>query len=171
MFTRVLLLVAVLAPFAFASFAKLVAGGMLVSFATAAWFLRQAPRGEAHPRDEMAIRNPFDLGSAILLTALVMAFTAAAHWVLAQYGDRELAVVLAISGTVDVDSAIITMGSFPAGTLTAEVAGAVLAVPVTLNTLFKAGIAVSVARRRGWNGTWPLIVTAAAVALSWVALG
>jgi hypothetical protein len=79
--------------------------------------------------------------------------------------------VLAISGTVDVDSAIITMGGLPPGTLAAGAAGAVLAVPVTLNTLFKAGISLSVARGKGWNGAWPLVAAAAAVALSWLFLG
>ena len=171
MFIRVLLLVTILAPFALAPFAKLVAAGMIVSFAASAWFLRQAPRGAPHPRHDLPVRNPFDLGPAILLTALVMVFTLVAHWVLAQYGDRGLAAVLAISGTIDVDSAIITMGGLPKGTLTPEVAGAVLAVPVTLNTLFKASISVSIARRKGWNGTWPLVLAALAVVLSWLLFG
>ena len=170
MFMRVLLLVGVLAPFALASFAKLVAAGMLVSFAAAAWFLRQSRPVDAHPPQKMVVRNPFDLGPALLLTVLVMALTVIARWVLENYGDRGLGAVLAISGTVDVDSAIITLGGLPPGTLTAEVAGAVLAVPVTLNTLFKAGITVSVARGKGWSGAWPLLTAAAAVALSWLVL-
>ena len=111
------------------------------------------------------------LSAPILLTALVMVFTLAARWVLAQYGDRGLAAVLAISGTIDVDSAIITMGSLPGGTLTPEVAGSVLAVPVTLNTLFKAGISLSVARTKGWNGAWPLLLAAGAVVISWAVFG
>ncbi len=172
MFIRVLLLVGILAPFALASFARLVAAGLLVSFAAAAWFLRTAPRSELHPREAVTVRNPFDLGPALLLTGLVMALTVAARWVLENYGDRGLAMVLAISGTVDVDSAIITMGGLPEGTLAPQLAGAVLAVPVILNTLFKASIAVSLGGwKKGLNGAWPLVASAAAVALSWVVLG
>ena len=70
----------------------------------------------------MNLRNPFDVGPALLLMVLTMALTALARWVLASYGDAGLATVLAISGTVDVDSAIITMGNLPPGTLTAQTA-------------------------------------------------
>src|SRR3546814_8485922 len=54
----------------------------------------------------------------------------------------------AISGSVDVDSAIITMGNLPRGTMQPITGALVLAVPVVLNSLFKAGIAVSLGGRR-----------------------
>jgi hypothetical protein len=94
-----------------------------------------------------------------------MLLTLAARWVLERYGDAGLATVLAISGTVDVDSAIITMGNLPAGTLTPRVAALVLAMPVTLNTLFKTATLVGIA---GWRKSWP---GAAAMLASLVALG
>src|SRR3546814_4423769 len=56
-------------------------------------------------------------------------------WILDHFGDRELALVLAVSGTVDVDSTIITMGNLPAGTLPPVSAALVLAISVMLNTL------------------------------------
>jgi len=125
--------------------------GMVVSLAAAAWLRRRAgaPAGAS---GAVEVRNPFDLAPALLMMAMVMAFTLAARWVLAGYGDRGLAVVLAITGTIDVDSAIITMGSLPPGTLAARVAGLVLVPPVVLNSLFKAGVLVSVG---GWRRAWP----------------
>jgi len=124
--------------------------GMVVSLAAAAWLRRRAG-APARASGAVEVRNPFDLAPALLMMAMVMAFTLAARWVLAGYGDRGLAVVLAITGTIDVDSAIITMGSLP-GTLAARVAGLVLVPPVVLNSLFKAGVLVSVG---GWRRAWP----------------
>lgn len=102
---------------------------------------------------------------ALLLMALTMALTLVARWVLERYGDAGLAVVLAISGTVDVDSAIITMGNLPPGTLTPRIAALVLALPVALNTLFKTATLLSLA---GWRKAWP---GASAMLVSLVALG
>lgn len=175
MFLRVLVLVAALAPNVLAPFARLMVGGMVVSFTAAAWYLRRSSEGGGQGDAAEAaakVRNPFDIGPALLLTVLVMALTVAARWVLAEFGDRGLAVVLAISGSIDVDSAIITMGGLPEGALAPEVAGAVLAVPIVLNTLFKAGIALSVGGwRRGILGAWPLLASAAAVGVSWLVMG
>ncbi len=166
MFLRVMVLVAWLAPFALKSFAALAAPGLAASLIAAAWFLRHARR--AHPKAPAAleVRNPFDLGPALLLMALVMAMTLAARWVLEHYGDRGLAVVLALSGTVDVDSAIITMGNLPAATLSPRMAGLVLLPPIVLNTLFKAGVALSIA---GWRRAWPAAAMLAASALACLA--
>lgn len=170
MFLRVLALVAVLAPFALAELARLVAGGILVSLAFTAWYLRRAGReGGGSTGSEVDMRNPFALGPAILLTLMVMALTVAAQWVLSRYGDRGVALVLALSGTVDVDSAIITLGNLPGGTLSPRTAGLVLAVPVVLNTAFKAFIAVSVGGwKKGRHGALPLLACAFPVLVAWL---
>ena len=166
MFVRVLLLVGLLAPFALGEFALRVVPGLLVSLGFAAWYWRNAGTpARAEARHEVGLRNPFDLGPAILLALLVMVFTVAAHFTLARFGDRGLAAVLALSGTIDVDSAIITLGSLPGGTIDARTAGLVLAIPVTLNTVFKASIATSLGGwQQGKHGTLPLIAAALTVA-------
>jgi uncharacterized membrane protein (DUF4010 family) len=100
-----------------------------------------------------------------------MVLTVASLWVLQNFGDRGLALVLAISGTVDVDSAIITMGGLAGQTLDPRTAGLVLAVPVALNTLFKAGVVASVAGwEKGRDGVLPLVGSALAVGLAWLVL-
>lgn len=169
MYLRVAVLVGVLAPFALPSLALLIAPGALVSLAAAAWAIRTAVREPQQASGEVGVRNPFDLGPALLLTVLVMALTVVAHWVLEAFGDRGLALVLAVSGIVDVDSAIITMGNLPAGTLDPMVAGTVLAVPVTLNTIFKGTVAIGIA---GWNkgklGALPLFASALATGVAWL---
>lgn len=161
MFARVTVLVALLAPFALHGFALLAAPGFAVSLAAAGWFLRQArpaSQGEAKmPR----LRNPFALAPALLLMAMVMAMTLAARWVLERAGNAGLALVLALSGSVDVDSAIITMGNLPGGTLPPATAAMVLLPPIVLNTLFKAGATLSIA---GWRSGRMAAMTLAASA-------
>lgn len=152
MFLRVMLLCAALAPLALPTFARLALPGLLVSLAATAVILHKRDRATTTPTGGIALRNPFALAPALVLMALTMLLTLAANWVLERYGDAGLATVLAISGTVDVDSAIITMGNLPPGTIAARTAGLILLPPVLLNTLFKTGTAVALA---GWRKTWP----------------
>lgn len=168
MFLRVTLLTAALAGFALPELIKLTLPGMVASLAAAAILLRRAG-GNLRAPDGLKLRNPFDIGPALLLMVLTMALTALARWVLDSFGDAGLATVLAISGTVDVDSAIITMGNLPAGTLGPQTAALVLILPVALNTLFKTVTALGLAGRRVWPGATAmlasLVATAAALPL------
>lgn len=166
MFARVSLLAAALATFAAPRFALLAAPGLLVSLA-ACWLILRKRSGTPAASDQSAlkVRNPLSLGPALVLMALTMALIVAARWVLARYGDAGLATVLALSGTVDVDSAIITMGNLPRGTLSAQVAALVLVPPVVLNTLFKAGTLLALG---GWRKAAP---GAAALVASAIATG
>lgn len=163
MFLRIIVLVGILAPFALLHTAMIAAAGMVVSIGVAAMQLRAAKDLSARDRDQVDVKNPTAIGPALALIGLVMVMTLAARWALEHYGTRELAVVLAISGTVDVDSAVIAMGTLPTGSLTSRMAGLVLLAPMALNTLFKAGIAVSVA---GWKGARPSAITLCASALA-----
>jgi uncharacterized membrane protein (DUF4010 family) len=171
MFVRVMVLTAALAPFALPTLATGAVPGMVVSLIGAGliWRGGRSAAAEVAAPDLGAdaganaagvpLRNPFDLGPALLMTALVMVLTLAARWVMGRYGDHGLAVVLAITGTVDVDSAIITMGSLPAGALSARSAGLVLLPPILLNTLLKAGIARSLGGRRAWPAAMTLLAS------------
>jgi len=148
MFTRVMVLTALLAPFALATLAVLALPGLLVSL-VAGLALFRARSASAAPGDAaIALRNPFDIKPALLLMALTMLLTVVARWTLERHGDAGLATVLAISGMIDVDSAIITMGNLPAGSLDARTAGLILLPPILLNTLFKTATAIGIA---GWN--------------------
>lgn len=166
MFARVMVLTGALAPFALGAFAWFAVPGMIASMAATGWFIWRARREPVGQTGGLAVRNPFAIGPALVLMALVMVMTLAARWVLDRFGDAGLATVLALSGVVDVDSAIITMGSLPAGTLTPRVAGLVLLPPVVLNTLFKAGTLVSIG---GWRRGGPGAAALAASAIAAVA--
>ncbi len=156
MFLRVMVLTFALAQFALPVFALLAAPGLLASLAATAFFLARMRKTADPVGRPVPVRNPFAIGPALLLMVLVMVTSVLARWVLTRYGDAGLAVVLALTGMVDVDSAIITMGNLPPGTLAPQIAGLVLLPPVLLNTLFKAGVALSIA---GWRNGWPAAVT------------
>ena len=170
MFLRVMLLTAALAPFAFASFAAYAVPGLLTSLAATALLLRRHRDDRTATQELVKLANPFDLKPALLLLLLTMALTVAARWVLARYGDAGLATVLAISGTVDVDSAVITMGNLPPGTLTPDLAGLVLCAPVVLNTLFKTATLVGLAGRKGLPAALAMLASVGALGVA-VALG
>lgn len=163
MFVRVMVLVGALAPFALTALLTWAIPGLVISL-TGAWLIgrkRENPAAGSHAA--LPLRNPFALGPALLLAALVMVLSVAARWVLARYGDAGLATVLALSGMLDVDSAIITMGNLPAGTVDPRLAALILMPPVLLNTLIKAGAAIALA---GWQQAWRSAVVLAGSALA-----
>lgn len=163
MLMRVLILVGVLAPFALPALALLIAPAALVSAVATAGYLRKAALLPSFHSREVSVRNPFNVVPALGLMALVMLLSLVSRWVLERFGDAGLATVLALSGMVDVDSAIITMSGLPTGVLDGRTAGFVLALPVMLNTLVKAGATVSFAGRdRGRSAAIALIASVAA---------
>jgi len=177
--TRVLILVATLAPVALPALALLVGPGILLCLLWAAMLVRRgarhapAPDSAASPSPQsVGVRNPFDIVPALALAALVMGLTVVAHWVLERFGDAGLATVLALSGMVDVDSAIITMGSLAPGRVDPATAGLVLLGPVLLNNLVKAGLSLSIAGwRGGWKAALPLALTVVSAVAAWPFLG
>jgi len=165
MFLRVLVLTAVLAPFALPSLAVVVGPAAAVSFGWAGWLILRQRESGPPAADAPSLRNPFDLQPALILGGLVMALSLAGRWVLHHFGDAGLATVLALSGMLDVDSAIITLGGLPPGSLGDVAAGLTLAAPVMMNTLIKAGLTISVAGGgAGWRAAAPLLACIAAAA-------
>lgn len=148
MFVRVMVLTGALAAFALPTLALFAVPGLAVSLLACGWQLRRRAGAAPASAAPVALRNPLAFGPALLLMGLVMVTTVAANWMLARFGDAGLAIMLAITGAFDVDSAIITMGNLPGSPLRPAVAGLVLLSPIVLNSLFKAATALSIA---GWS--------------------
>lgn len=103
------------------------------------------------------------LGFALLVAVLALVV----RWAEIRFGNAGIATVLAITGSMDVDAAIVTMRGLAPGTLDAGVAGMILSLPVLLNTLFKAGIVlVTAGWRAGWRAALPLLSAAAMLPLA-----
>ena len=160
MFARVLALTAVLVPFALPRLAVIITPAAVVALGFAALGWRAARAAPATTAAET--RNPFALLPALGFAALVAVLALVVRWAEIRFGSAGIATVLAITGSMDVDAAIVTMRGLAPGTLDAELAGMILALPVLLNTLFKAGIVVATAGwQAGWRAALPLVVAAA----------
>jgi uncharacterized membrane protein (DUF4010 family) len=161
MLLRVLVLTALLASSAAPTLAMLVGPAALVAVAIGAWQVRQSIGTPAAAPPVLGRGNPFELLPALGFALIVAVLALATRWAAARFGDGGIAALIAITGTFDVDAAIVTLGGLPEGMLAPEVAGLVLAGPVLLNTLFKAGIALALAGpRRGWPAALPLLAAA-----------
>jgi uncharacterized membrane protein (DUF4010 family) len=162
MFVRVQILVFVLIPRALPTLALAMAPATMVAGALAflAW-----RRQRAEPAPPVPLGNPFDFGPALLLAAMVAILSLVARWALEQFGGEGLAVVLGLTGLMDVDAAVLTLAGLPQAALDNATAGIVLAVPVLANTAIKGIIAVVIARGRdGIRASLPLFASLAASA-------
>lgn len=162
MFARMLVLTGLLAPFALLTLALLAAPGLLVSLAGSAVLLARRGGLSDPGVAPLVLRNPFAIGPALLLMALVMAMSLVARWLQGLYGDAGLATALALAGMVDADSAVITLGGLPKGAIAPSLAGLVLLPPIVLNSLFKAVAALSIAGRAAWPAAAILALSALA---------
>jgi uncharacterized membrane protein (DUF4010 family) len=164
MFLRVLLLTALLAPFAFPSLALIIMPALVVATVLAAILMRRP--GSVRPTDDVKLGNPLDLGAALGLAFLVALMTLASQSAFEHFGNMGIAGVLALTGLADVDAAILALAGLPDGTLDGRMAGLVLAGPVLLNTLLKAVLAVAFAPgRAGLRAAIPLMASVVAAGL------
>ena len=163
MLGRALLLVAILAPFAFAAVASLIAPAVLVAFLAAAILLYRMRGSEgdlAGPR----LKAP-GLGLALLFAAPVAVMAVASAWAQARFGSVSGALVIALGGTADIDAAIAAVGAMPHDSLPLHEVSLALATPVLFNTLFKLGLMTVIAGwRRSARAAAALIATSAALA-------
>ncbi|WP_017667444.1 DUF4010 domain-containing protein [Sandarakinorhabdus sp. AAP62] len=160
MFARVSLLVALLVPMAFLGFARVVGPAALVALGLA-WLL--ARRAAAAPAGAAPSGNPFALLPALGFALLVALVQLVVHWMQARYGDRGVAFTLALAGAMDVDAAIVALRALPRGSIAPDLAGAILALPVLLNTLLKLGVVLVTAGRPGGRAGLSLALAALAM--------
>lgn len=169
MFGRVLLLTAILVPFALPRLAMITGPAALVALGFVAWRWRVAQAAPAAV--EVATRNPFALVPALGFALFVAILALAVRWADSRYGNAGIAATLAITGAMDVDAAIVTMRGLPMGSLDSDLAGMILSLPILLNTLFKAGITIATAGwKLGWRAAVPLFASAAAMPIALLAV-
>lgn len=160
MFLRVQVLTLVLVPRVLPSLALALAPATLVAavFALSAWCHQAATAG-----GEVKLGNPLDFRPALVLAAMVALFSLIARWALARYGSTGMGAVLALTGMMDVDAAVMTLAGLAPGTLGDDRAGLLLAGPVLANTLVKAVMAMGIAPgRAGVRAATPLLAALAA---------
>lgn len=164
MFIRVQVLTLVLVPRAWPSLALALAPAVIaaVGMAALAWRRQAAPA-----RGSLNLGNPFDFRPALILAGFVAVLSLVARWALAQFGGQGMALLLALTGMMDVDAAVLTLSGLPRAALGDELAGIVLAGPVIANTVLKGFMALALGGgRHGMRAAAPLLVAAAASAIA-----
>ena len=99
-------------------------------------------RGSAN--SEVSLANPFELGSALkfglIFAAIIFVSRAAQHYL----GDSGVFIAAGLAGLTDVDAITLSMANLSRGGSVSESTAAVsILIAVVVNTIVKAGIAIS----------------------------
>jgi uncharacterized membrane protein (DUF4010 family) len=162
MFGRVLALTALLVPRALPSLALMIAPAAVIALVYALLTARRATGGK-NETVQAEGKNPVELLPALGFAALVGAMAVASRWAEQHFGGAGVGAVIVATGSFDVDAAIITLRGVPETALSVWYGGLVLAGPVMLNTLFKAGIVLVNGGSARWSAAAPLLASAAAI--------
>jgi len=162
MYLRVPLLVALLSTRVLAEFTLLMAPPFVVSAIASWWLYRRAPAQS----DGVASGNPIAIGPALGFLAFVAIAAVAARWAAGQFGEQGIAILLLITGTMDVDTAIITLGGLDPSVISSALAAVALAGTVLANMTVKLGITLVYGRSKGVPAALALGASMAALAVT-----
>ena len=168
MYLRIILLVALLATRVLVDFVILILPALLVGAAAGYWLYRRAPShdGPAPPG------NPIAILPALGFVMFVAIAAVAARWAEGRFGQTGIAGLLLITGTMDVDTAIITLGGLSPNAISPALAALALAGTVLANMIVKFGITLAYARSKGISAALALgasiVALAATIAIAWL---
>lgn len=170
MYVRVLFLVVILATRIVLPFAIITLPAIIVGSVAGWWLYRKSPRSDA----PMAPGNPIALLPALGFVIFVAGMAVAVAWAEGRFGQRGIALLLLISGSANVDVAIITAGTLPPQAISPNLAAIALAGTIVANMGVKIGVTVAYARTKGRSAASALIastlVLAASIAIAWVTM-
>ncbi|MCB5173708.1 MgtC/SapB family protein [Microvirga lenta] len=125
------------------------AAGLVLLAAAAILFLTNRDDGREHP--VLNIRNPFDLGMALKLAALIGAINLLTKWIGDTLGGSGLTALAAISGIADVDAITLSLARQSHEGIAIVTATLAIAVAVAVNTASKAALTFFFgAPKAGW---------------------
>lgn len=173
MYVRILLLVGILSPSTFLPFLIMIApaGVVAIGIGTFAWL--RAPKGTSAKGE--AFENPIELVPALGFVAIVAAGAVATRWAQQQWGQSGTASSLFITGTFDVDAAIVTLSGLPRQAIDRELAATALAGTVVANMSLKMLVAGLYARGRsgasliGLGASTLVLASTIAIAIAFLA--
>ena len=145
MYLRIVLLVALLSTRVLGEFALLMLPATITAWLAGLWLYRKAPKCDA----PASPGNPIAILPALTFLAFVAVAAVAARWAAGRFGEQGLAVLLLITGTMDVDTAIITWGGLPTSAISNSIAALALGGTVLANMTVKLGITLAYARSKG----------------------
>src|SRR4051795_5809168 len=159
MYLRVPVLIAILATRALVPISLVILPALLVAWAAGFWLYRTAPRhaGPTPPG------NPIRLLPALGFVAFVAVAAVAAAWARGQFGQSGIAVLLLIIGSMDVDVAIVTLGTLPATAISPLLAAIAISGTVIANMAVKIGITLVYARSKGLSAVLAMLASVIAL--------
>lgn len=138
MYLRVILLVAALATSVLIPFLSLMLPALLTGAAASLWLYFRAPdRGDA-----VTAKNPIALFPALTFALFVAAAAVVARWAEGRFGEQGVALLILIMGSMDVDTAVVTVGGLKAGAISPDLAALALAGTVLANMMVKFGVTI-----------------------------
>lgn len=167
MFARVLVLTAILAPAALPTLALATGPAAAVALLLAIRSARRPGAISGAEAPEPSSRNPVELLPALGFAVLVAATAVATRWAEQRFDGAGAGAMIVITGSFDVDAAIVTLGGLGPGTLSPHDAGLILAAPVLINTLFKGAIVIANGGpSTRWRAAAPLLASSVTLVLA-----
>jgi uncharacterized membrane protein (DUF4010 family) len=147
MLARVLLIAGALNPGLIAGLAlPLAAAGLVLVAASAVLILGR--RTLHAPRPALELKNPFELGTALKLAALIAVIMVAAKALSTLAGSRGVFLLAAASGVADVDALTLSMARLASSQIATGDAVAAILLAASVNTAAKAAMAAYLGGRK-----------------------
>jgi uncharacterized membrane protein (DUF4010 family) len=164
MYLRVIVLVAVLSPSTLLPFLVVTSPASLVGLAVAAfaWFRTPKQQGASGPVGH----NPIELLPAFGFVAIVAAGAVATRWAQQGFGQSGIALSLFVTGTFDVDAAVVTLSGLGVAAIARGLAALAIAATIVANMLLKMFVAAIYARGRSWGALIGLGASTAVLAIT-----
>ena len=153
MYLRIPVLIGVLATRVLPPILMLVIPASIVAWAAGFWLYRKAPKTEAPTPPG----NPIALLPALGFVAFVAVAAVIAVWAQGRFGQSGIAVLLLIIGTMDVDVAIVTLGSLAPEAISPLLAAMAISGTAIANMAVKIGITLVYARRKGLSAALAMV--------------
>ena len=170
MYLRIPVLIAVLATRVLPPILALIVPASIVAWAAGFWLYRKAPKAVAPTPPG----NPIALLPALGFVAFVAVAAVIAAWAQGRFGQSGIAVLLLIIGTMDVDVAIVTLGSLAPEAISPLLAAMAISGTAIANMAVKIGITLVYARRKGLSAAVAMVsstlVLAAGIAVAFTQL-
>ena len=162
MYLRVLLLIGILATRVLVPFAIILLPAILVAWTAGYWLYRQAPKSDAPTPPG----NPIALLPALGFVLFVAFAAIVTKWAAGRFGEQGIALLLFITGSASVDTAIITLGGLRPDAISPLLAAMAIAATIIGNMAVKIGIALVYAGRRGLPAASAMGASVLALALT-----
>ena len=162
MYLRVPILIAVLATRVFVPVLMILLPAIIVAWAAGLWLYRKAPKADAPTPPG----NPIALLPALGFLAFVAIATVAAKWAQGTFGQSGIAVLLLLTGSMDVDVAIVTLGALPVEAISPLLAAIAICGTIIVNMAVKIGITLVYAGRKGASAAIAMTASVLVLAVS-----